>query len=271
MTPTDAIPPPQRPDVRQRRLPTFRAILALILREMVTSYGNTPGGYFWAIATPVGGIAVLTVVFAIVSRTPPLGTSFPLFYATGFLPFLLFNSISAASSNALQFSKPLLSYPAVTWVDAIVARCFVAFLTMSVIFVIVIAGTVVVMDVNLVFDPWHALLAWLACGQLGLGVGLFNAYLGGTVPVWDRLWSVITRPLLLISGVIFSPEMLPRWAADILWYNPLVHPIMMMREAFYPTYIGGWISITYSGLVGLTLTIVGLVLLRRYHQIILHG
>lgn len=249
----------------------MRAISALVLREMVTAYGNTPGGYFWAIATPVGGIVVLTVMFAIIARTPPLGTNFPLFYATGVIPFLLFNSTAAVTANALQFSRPLLSYPAVTWVDAIVARVFLSFLTNSVVFVITVVGIVIIMDINLVLDPWLALLAWVAAAQLGMGLGLLNAYLAGTVPAWERIWQVITRPMFIISGVFFIPEMLPRWAADILWYNPALHPIMLMRDAFYPTYDGSWISIVYSGLVGLAMTILGLVLLRRYYQIILHG
>ena len=60
-----------------------RATLALILREMSTSYGRTPGGYLWAVAEPVAAVALLTVVFALAFDHPPIGRDFALFYASG--------------------------------------------------------------------------------------------------------------------------------------------------------------------------------------------
>ena len=46
--------PPTKPDLpTNRRFASFRAIGALILREMATSYGRSPGGYIWAILEPV--------------------------------------------------------------------------------------------------------------------------------------------------------------------------------------------------------------------------
>ena len=67
-----------------------RAIGALVLREMATTFGRSPGGWLWAVAEPVAVIALLSFAFSLAFRSPSLGTSFPLFYATGYLPFLLF-------------------------------------------------------------------------------------------------------------------------------------------------------------------------------------
>ena len=35
---------------------SLRAVAALVLREMSTRYGRTPGGYLWAILEPLGMI-----------------------------------------------------------------------------------------------------------------------------------------------------------------------------------------------------------------------
>ncbi|WP_260008654.1 hypothetical protein [Leisingera sp. M527] len=61
---------------------------------MSTRYGRTPGGYLWAILEPMAAILFLAIGFSLVIRSPSLG-SFLLFYATGFLPFNLYQSISA--------------------------------------------------------------------------------------------------------------------------------------------------------------------------------
>ncbi len=60
---------------------TLRVIFALMVREMATRYGRSWGGYFWALAEPVGTIAILSLAFSQFIRTPALGDSFMLFYA----------------------------------------------------------------------------------------------------------------------------------------------------------------------------------------------
>ena len=68
-------------------------LFALVVREMSTKFGRSWGGYLWAIAEPLGGILLLTLAFSLALRKPPLGTNFPLFYATGIVPFFLFSNV----------------------------------------------------------------------------------------------------------------------------------------------------------------------------------
>ena len=44
---------PPQPQLRPPRVQTFRTISALIMREMQTTYGRSPGGYLWAVLEPV--------------------------------------------------------------------------------------------------------------------------------------------------------------------------------------------------------------------------
>src|SRR6056297_1461595 len=104
------------------RFRTPRVIVTLILREMGTAHGRTAAGYMWAILEPVAGIALLTLVFSLALRSPPLGTSFALFYATGMLPFTSYMSTWNKVATAVTFSRQLLVYPRVTFFDAVVAR-----------------------------------------------------------------------------------------------------------------------------------------------------
>ena len=97
-------PFPGRPRTARCRLQRLRVLFALVVREMGTRFGRSWGGYLWAIAEPLGGILLLTIAFSLALRTPPLGTNFALFYATGIIPFFLFSNVSrsVAAGDQLQ-------------------------------------------------------------------------------------------------------------------------------------------------------------------------
>lgn len=85
---------PHRAPVRKTRaFASLRTISALVLREMATTYGRSPGGYIWAILEPVGGIALLSILFSLAFLHPALGSNFQLFYASGLVPLTVFTSI----------------------------------------------------------------------------------------------------------------------------------------------------------------------------------
>ncbi|CUI01646.1 ABC transporter permease [Leisingera aquaemixtae] len=270
-----ALPPAQMPALppaaaRARRFASLRTIAALVLREMSTRYGRTPGGYLWAILEPLAAILFLSLGFSLVIRSPSLGTSFLLFYATGYLAFDLYNTIANTTARALNFSKPLLQFPAVTWVDAILARFALNSLTGSLMALLLLSGTLMVIDSRTVLDLPPAVLAMALAMVLGLGVGTLNCVLMGLYPLWEVAWSVITRPLFLASGVLFLYEDLPPLAQEILWYNPLMHITGLMRTGFYPTYTAAYASVTYVLLTSLALLALGLLLMGRYHRVILN-
>ena len=253
----------------RRSFATFRSVVALILREMSTQYGRNPGGYIWALLEPLGSIIMMSLGFSLLIREPPLGTSFLLFYATGTMPFGLFSEISTTTGRALQFSRPLLAYPAVTWADAIIARFVLNSLTEVAVSTILMTGIVIWIGGLSVLDLWPVLESAGLAAMLGLGIGCMNAVISGLYPTWTMVWSILTRPLMIASGVIFLYTDLPRAAQDILWYNPLVHVIGLMRAGFYPMYHPDYVSRVYVLCWALPLMALGLLLLRRYHKEIL--
>ncbi|MEW2915173.1 ABC transporter permease [Leisingera sp. JC11] len=264
------IPPAQLPKPHRRRFAALRTIGALMLREMSTRYGRTPGGYLWAVLEPVAAVLFMSIGFSLVIRNPSLGTSFLLFYATGFLPFNLYQGISTTVARAIGFSRPLLKFPAVTWVDAVLARFLLNALTGGLIAILLLCGVLAAIDSRTVLDLPPAVGAMGLAMALGLGVGTLNCVLSGLYPLWDVAWSIFTRPLFLASAVLFIYEDLPPLAQNILWYNPLAHITGLMRTGFYPTYTASYASSTYVLLVSLVLTVLGLVLMGRFHRDILN-
>ncbi|MEL7105798.1 MAG: ABC transporter permease [Pseudomonadota bacterium] len=245
---------------------TARSTTALLLREMATSYGRSPGGYVWAVLEPVAGIALLSMVFAAAFTAPGLGQSFPLFYATGFLPFMMFNDIVNKLASALRFSRPLLAYPAVTFMDAILARFILNAATHLVVGLIVLGGIFVLFETGTILRPGPIALALSMTAALAFGIGIFNCLMLTAFPVWDRLWQIVARPLFVISGIFFVLEDVPRAFREFLWFNPLIHITAEMRRGIYATYEPGWVSPIYVFSIAIVPAVFGALLLRRHHS-----
>jgi len=266
-----AAPPAQRPKhSSKRRFGTLRTTLALVLREMSTRYGRTPGGYIWGVLEPLAAIIFLSLGFSLVLRSPSLGTSFLLFYATGYLPFNIYQVLSNSIASALKFSSPLLKYPAVTWFDAITARFLLNSLTNILITALLLTGILIAINSRSVLDLPVIVLTMGLAMMLGWGMGILNCVLMGLYPMWQMIWGIVTRPLFLASGVIFIYEDLPPLAQQVLWYNPLIHITGLMRKGFFSTYSPAYVSVTYVLAISLTLLALGLIFLGRYHRVILN-
>jgi len=266
------MPTAQAQPLQARRFKTPRTISALILREMETTYGRSPGGYLWAVLEPLGAITLFTVVIALglKLRSPSIGNNFMLFYATGFLPLAFWGQTANKTAKALKFSRQLLRYPGVRYTDAIIARFLLNFLNNILVYYILFTGIHIAFSLDTHLDVGAILTSFFMAAFLGLGIGSINCFLFSYFPVWDQFWTILTRPLFILSTVIYTFEEIPWRYQDVLWYNPIVHIIGLMRRGFYPTYDAPYVSVSYVFGISLVTLVAGLILLKRYHREILN-
>lgn len=260
-------------DIIRGDMPRFsacRSIMALMLREMGSTYGDSPGGYVWAIVQPIGMIAILSLGFSLLVKAPSLGTSFILFYATGFLIYDIYNQMMKKVGGALKYSMAMLAYPRVIWLDAILARFLLNIVTLSTVFCVVITGILMVIETRTVIAIQPILTGVLLAALMGGGVGMVNCLLGGLFPVWQIIWKILTRPMFIASGVLFIYEDMPSLVQDILWWNPILHITGLVRTGFYPNYYASYVSLEYCFGLALILITVGLLFLQTYHKKILN-
>lgn len=252
------------PPVRRKpKLQRLRVIAALILREMAANYGRSWGGYVWAIAEPAAGILLLSVIFSLALAQPPLGTSFALFYATGVIPYYLFNAVTTAVGTSVNANRGLLTYPVVSALDTVIARTLLEVVTFAAVAAILLPLIIVFDRAVVQVDLLAMVVAMTLATLLGLGMGLLNAVVFAYWPTWKNIWGVLRRPLFIASGIMFVFSAVPQPFQDWLWWNPLIHIVGEMRLGFYATYDGNYISWFYVLLIALGLTAVFGYLLRR--------
>jgi capsular polysaccharide transport system permease protein len=261
-------------DSAQLPIPRFtapRTIIALMLREVGSSYGRSPGGYAWVVLRTLGIILMMSVIFSFVVRSPSLGNSFVLFYATGWLAFGFYGEIEGKTKRSLRQMGGLLAYPRVVWLDVVLARVCLATVTEIFTMILVMALIIGFTGAHVAISIPPILTALAMAGLLGIGVGLMDCIMSGLYQLWAILWGIITRPLMIASGVLYIYEDLPRFARDILWYNPLVHVTGLFRTGFYETYDAAYVSLPYVFGLGLTLTMLGLIFMRAWYKLVLEA
>lgn len=223
----------------------IRVVGALLVREMSSRFGNKPGGYIWALLDPVAHIVFLSAIFMAIARAPALGSSFPLFFASGYIAFHFFQSASGYVGAAVTANKTLLSYPNVAPIDAVLARGLLQYLTGVAVATAVFSIILLTTSVEIRFD-WGALLhASLLAALMAMGVGLANNVLFRRFPFYEQIFGILTRPLFLISGVFFLPDALPHPIRELVLINPLAHIIILFRTGVFAEYRGMGLDINF--------------------------
>lgn len=230
---------------------------------MTTRYGNKFGGYLWAVLDPVLTIAILTMVFSAVARVPPLGRSFALFFATGYVAFYIYRSLSDQVSLSVEVNRSLLMYPVVQVYDTVIARTILQIVTLFVVTILIFGVFAFFVEYDGI-DLYPIWVASLIAVILGTGVGISNIVWFSLSSTYQQVWGIINRPAFIVSGVFFLPESIPQPFRDVLLYNPLVHIIGLFRQGFYPTYRADYVNYPY--IIGLAVfsLVFGLILVSVF-------
>ena len=243
-------------------------IYALFFRELKTRFGSTRLGYFWALAGPALSSAIIAIFFTLLGRGSLSGVPVFMFMLTGFIPFGLYSSGVKNVSAALSANKGLLGYRQVTPMDPIITRFGIELITTLLVFLI-LAAFLGWLSVDIL--AWMRIDAWpdnflgvffalvlLALLALGIGLTLAIAELH-----WEgitQIYSLFSRPLIFVSGVFYAVTMIPEQYWFLLSWNPILHAIELVRDAYFVAYetpIGSWsyllIWVVFTNLIGLML------------------
>lgn len=235
-----------------------RIIATLILRETRATFGTSQVGYLWAILTPAISVGLLAFIFSLIDRQSPFGTSLAVFFATGILTIELFNKLSNTLMTSFSANKALLTYPLIKETDTLYARTILIAATYALI-MLIFYGTLLLLGVGEVPTRLEIVIqAFAAVVFLGFSFGTLNAVIASLWESWTHIEKILTRPLLFISGVFYVPSRLPTEATDILYWNPVIHVVELMRTGFYSNYNSTILDPGYPIFVGLMMLFVGL-------------
>lgn len=206
---------------------------AVAMRQIKIRSGHDWYGYLFEIIEPVIIISLFSLMMTMHRAvSPPVGDSYPLFIATGYLPFKAFSFISNDLRRALGRDSGIFDVPMVNHFDAIFGVFLLKALTVLVIVMVVIVGMNLVGFTVVPGDPLDSLAGLAFMGLFAFGFGLLISVITEVFPMLSYLYKMLTYKLLFVSGVFFLPELMPPELRYYLAYNPLLHGIAWFRSAF---------------------------------------
>lgn len=237
----------------------YRVITALMLREIHTIYGNSRIGYLWVLIQSAFNIGIFWVVREIAGAPSPHGMSIAIFLISGFGIWNIVSICISKSLTAVSANKVLLTFPQVTELDVIVARCLVLWFTqivVSIVLIFIANGFGFVFHVASWVDFYLSIFISLF---LGLGVGLLAQSFAVIIPVLERIIPIVLRVLMFVSGVFYSISIFTQDIAEILLLNPIAQLIELFRASLsygYPSDGCSWSYVMEFTLITLSLGLV---------------
>lgn len=236
-----------------------RVVGALLMREMRTRFGRTPVGFWWAVAEPLALVAGMSYMFIVMQRPAPYGSSMPLFFATGMLPYYLFRRILSSLLTVLDRNEALFGAPGIAPVDAFAARTLMEVITYAAVMILTFGGMVVVLGVVEPDRIYVMGVAVLLLTLLGFGFGITSCLVAQFVPVYGKTMGLLNRALMFFSSIFMPLESTPTFLRDWIVWNPVAHGVELFRTGYYMGYRCSQLDVGYLFAFGLTLTMLGLV------------
>lgn len=239
---------------------------AMFMREAISRTMADRMGWFWMIFEPAAFIAIMVGIRSFIRGDRLIvNAEFIPWMIAGMMGFFLVREGMIRGMGAIESNSALFTYRQVHPVDPVLVRNFLEGMLRSFIFLLFIAGGLML---GLDMYPDNAIrvmAAWLSLWSLGLGLGLLTSVLATLVPEVGRIVRMLSLPLLILSGVIFPLNQLPHWLLEYLMLNPIPHGLETLRLGFFENYetIHGT-SMLYFWLVTLSLSALGLLMHLRF-------
>lgn len=242
-------------------------IFALFLRELKTRFGQYRLGYLWALLEPGGYLAFFALLHGSRSNPALPGVDFPVFIVLGFAPFLLVRSLIQRSMAAFTANQGLMGYRQVVPIDIILARALLETMVYaSATFVLL--GLLATFDMHIWPNDLPLVLFWFAVLLLfGLGLSLIFCVLAELVEEVQKLWGILSMPLMILSGAFFPLHLVPPEYKAFFTWNPFVHGLEMSRAAYFEGYpLDAAVDPGYILMATLISLVLGLVLYRGWQE-----
>jgi ABC-2 type transport system permease protein len=268
---------------RGARLVRHRELLVnLVRKELRGKYKDSVLGFVWTLLNPVFYVIIFWLVFTVI--LPSGIPQFPAFFLTGLLPWTLFASGVTAGTESIVINGPLLKkvyFPReVLPLASVGAALFHFSLQMLVLFGYLLIVKTPFISEHLILVPIAILVEVILMVGLTLLLSAINVHLRDV----QHLLELVVLGWFWATPVVYQVALVQEQLKGFFRYytwNPMAPVVMSFQRAFYNQtspigadgvavpvllpYGQGWYfrHLAISGLVGLVLVFVGLLVFSR--------
>ncbi|MGQ0503634.1 MAG: ABC transporter permease [Panacagrimonas sp.] len=234
-----------------------RSIVAFLLREIRDRFGRSQMGYVWAILQPILYMLGFTALRQLIrgGSEDIYGVSGMYFFCLGLMPFFMFMHGLNRGMGSTRSARVLFQFRQVQPIDIIVVRVLIEFLTMMLVFAILLFSFSwfgLPIDAN---NPLAFLAVLVTFFMFTIGCVLLAEVCLTLFPQSRQMITMAERPLVLISGTFFTIDHMSPGLREWLLWNPLLHGTDLARGTMLGRYeaLGSWTYFIGCGLFVLAL------------------
>lgn len=218
-----------------KELVEFRELLYFFIwRDIKIRYKQTKIGAFWILFQPILYVVIFTLFFGYVLKVPSDGIPYPLFFYSGYLPWMLCGEGISRATSCIIANSGVISkvyFPRIYLPLYSVLTPVIDFMVASIILVILMIIYGYALSWRLLLIPVVITLIVIVTFSVGTILATLNTRyrdFQNFMPYILQLWSYA-------SPMVYSITLIPLYLRNIYILNPLVFIIEFMRW----TVIGG--------------------------------
>ena len=237
----------------------------LVWRDIKIRYKRTALGGAWAIIQPFFTMVVFSIFFGWLVKVPSDGLPYPIFAYSALLPWQLFASSLASSSNSLIASENLITkvyFPRLVIPLAVTVVSLLDFTIAS----MMLLGMMAFYHIVPTDAVWTLPLFVLLAMATALGVGIWLSVLSvqyrdvrHTIPYLTQLW-------LFVTPIVYPSSLVPEQWRTLYGLNPMTGVVEGFRWALLGTGNLPGPMLMVSVLMTLVLLLSGMYYFRRMEQ-----
>ncbi len=221
-------------------------IFAIFIREMNSRFNSYTFGNIWILLEPILMLTMFILIFGMRGRGEFGYVEPPVFIFAAFLPFkILWQATMKLTAGAYGAARGLLGFRQVRLFDIFLARILLEGGVFLIVGVVLGSG---LMWLGLDVVPNDPLGVLKYCSMLWIFAGFFGILVGMVSRIAkevEKVINLLTMPLLFLSAVFFPMTVVPPGYAAWLSWNPLVHAMELIREAWFSAYVSPVADVEY--------------------------
>lgn len=245
-------------------------LMLLVKRDFISVYKQTILGPIWFFIQPLLMTVTFTIIFGEVAKIDTSGIPHILFYLTGLTFWNYFSSCLTSTSNtfvtnASVFGKvyfPRLIVPLSVVISNLMKLAIQFVLLLLVWAYFIFSSELVVPQTTLLLMP----LVLLVLAMMGLGFGLIFSAMTTKYRDLSFLIAFGVQLLMYGSAVIYPVSIVSPDKQWILFLNPLVSLMELIKYSFLGQGVVNWMFITYSFVFTLVLLFLGILVFNKVEK-----
>lgn len=230
-------------------------IFSLVRKDLRGRYKGSVLGFLWTFINPLLQLAVYTIVFSAILKSPI--EKYYLYLFVGLIPWIFFSSSITGGSASIVAQKDLIKkiyFPRQVIPISYVTSCFV---NMLLCFIVIFA---VVLFSGIGFDPVALLcLPVIMIVEYILALGM--AMLSSAITVYFRdlehILGILTMAWMYMTPIMYDKSIVPDKLLPLFNLNPMTHVIECYRAVLYEKKVPELESLVSSLVLGIVFLILG--------------